>query len=184
MRSIAIGTAVVAACVAATLTSGCSTPREARELALQGAVMADKAQAESDAFVERATQAYRRREAIVRELARGEIQDVSARDFRAFIAARARLPQEQRSVEVIHELADKSRESRERVETAFKALEAKLGDAAGPPAPGNATALAEARKAFLVLSQELTPAEWLAFTQAYLKQVNQDLQAMQAPPAP
>ncbi|HJV67724.1 hypothetical protein [Ideonella sp.] len=173
-----------AACVVIVLLAGCSTPRPARELALQGAVMADKAQAETSAFVDRATQAYQRREAIVRELARGEIEDVSAGDFRAFIAARAGLPREQQQIELINELADRSRESRERAEQAFEALQGKLVDAAGPAVQANVTNLAETRKAFLVLSQELTPAEWLAFTQAYLKQLNQELAALRAAEKP
>jgi outer membrane murein-binding lipoprotein Lpp len=172
---------MLAAAVAATLLlAGCSTPRPARELALQGAVMADKAQAETHGFVQRADQAYARREAIVRELARGEIEDVSAGDFRAFIAARAGLAKEQQQIDLINELADRSRQSREAAEQAVAAMQQKLADAAGPAVQANVVNLAESRKAFLVLSQELTPAEWLAFTQAYLKQLNDDLQALGA----
>jgi hypothetical protein len=146
--------------------------------------MADKAQAEADAFVGRATQAYQRREAIVRELAQGEIQDTAAGDFRAFIAAQAGLPNEQRHIALITQLAERSRASREQAELAFAAHAQKLSDAAGPAIKTSSANLAEARKAFLMLSQELSPAEWLAFTQAYLKQLNQDLKALHTPATP
>lgn len=173
-------TSFVCALSASVVLCACSTPQPARDLAMQGAVMADKAQSEVNGFIDRAGQAYQRREAIVRELARGEIQDVSAAEFRAFVASKAGRGKDQQSIDLINELADKSRESRERVEAAFAALEQKLGEATGPAAQTNATNLAEARKAFIVLSQELTPAEWLAFTQVYIKQVQQDLQTLQA----
>lgn len=166
------------------LLAGCSTPQPARDLSLQGAVMADKAQAEASAFVDRATQAYQRREAIVRELARGEIQDIAAGDFRAFIAAEAGLANERRNMELIARLADRSRTSREQAERALAAQQQQLAEAAGPAVKASGTNLAEARKAFLVLSQELTPAEWLAFMQSYLKQVNDDLKALRAADQP
>lgn len=174
-----------APCIAlALLLSGCSTAKPARDLALQGAVMADKAQAEAEAFVARATQAYQRREAIVRELAQSEIRDTAEGDFRAFIAAQAGMVSEQRHIALITQLAERSRASREQAELAFAAHAQKLSDAAGPAVKTSSANLAEARKAFLVLSQELSPAEWLAFTQAYFKQLTQDLKALQNPASP
>jgi len=162
----------------AALLGGCSTPKPARDFASQGAVMADRAQAEAEAFAERAQRAYARREAIVRELAAGEILDAASGDFRAFVAERAGMPDQQTQVALITQLADRSRTLREQAEKALAAHDQKLATAAGAALKPDRVALADTRRTFLVLAQELTPAEWLAFAQGYLKQVNQDLKAL------
>jgi hypothetical protein len=167
-----------AALALAAVLAGCSTPRPARELASQGAVMADKAQREADEFVARAERAYQRREAIVRGLARGEIDDAASGSFRAFVDARAGVATAQAQVDLVKALADRSRTLREQADRALAAHDQKLAQAAGPAVKANATQLADAKRAFIVLSQELTPAEWLAFAQAYLKQVNTQLKAL------
>lgn len=146
--------------------------------------MADKAQAQTQAFVHRATQAYQRREAILHERARGQVQDVTAGDFRAFVAAEAGLANERAQVDLIKRLAERSRSSREQAERALAAQADKMTDAAGPTVKIPAAKLAEARKAFVVLAQELTPAQWLAFTQAYMQQLNQDLKALETAAKP
>lgn len=161
------------------LLGGCSTPQPARDFASQGAVMADRAQAEAEAFAARAQQAYARREAIVRAMAAGEILDTANGDFRAFVAERAGAAGPQTQVALITQLSDRSRGLREQAEKALAAHDQKLAAAAGPAVRPDPAALADARRAFLVLAQELTPAEWLAFAQGYLKQVNQDLKALE-----
>lgn len=178
MPSITKPAAALGLSMAVALLSGCATPKPARDFASQGAVMADRAQAEAEAFAARAQQAYARREAIVRELARGEILDTSSADFRAFVAERAGLPTQAAQVALITQLADRSRTLREQAETALLAHDQKLAAAAGATVKPDGAALADTRRAFLVLAQELTPAEWLAFAQGYLKQVNKDLKAL------
>jgi outer membrane murein-binding lipoprotein Lpp len=167
-----------AAIALAAVLAGCSTPRPARELASQGAVMADKAQREADEFVARAERAYQRREAIVRGLARGEIDDAASGSFRAFVDARVGVANAQAQVDLVKALADRSRTLREQADRALAVHDQKLAQAAGPAVKANATQLADAKRAFIVLSQELTPAEWLAFAQAYLKQLNTQLKAL------
>jgi hypothetical protein len=161
------------------MVAGCSTPQPARDLAAQGAVLADKAQAETDAFVSRATQAYRRREAILRELAHGQIRDVSEIELNTWIAGQAGVASDQGRIDLITNLADRSRRTREQREAAFAATAKQLEEAAGPAVKASGTNLAEARKAFLVLSQELTAEEWLKFTHSYVKQVRTDLKALE-----
>ena len=164
--------------IAVALLAGCATPQPARDFASQGAVMADRAQAEVQAFADRVQQAYARREAIVRELARGEILDTSGAEFRAFVGERAGLPTQAAQVALISQLAERSRSLREQAEGALAAHDQKLAAAAGTAVKPDGSALADTRRAFLVLAQELTPADWLAFAQGYLKQVNQDLKAL------
>jgi hypothetical protein len=169
------------ACTALLLLTGCSTPKPAKELALQGAAIADKAQAEANDFVDRANQAYKRREAIVRELAEGEIQDTFAGDFRAWIDAQAGVSRNQASIDLVSRVADRSRSLREDKEAAFAAKAKQFTDAAGPAVKATNTNLADAKKAFLVLSQELSPEEWLAFSQSYIRQLQAELKALDTP---
>jgi hypothetical protein len=142
--------------------------------------MADQAKAQANSFVERAGQAYERREAIVRELARGEIADTTGDVFRTYIAARAGVQNRQAQVDLVKGLAEHSRALREQAEAALAAHDKALADAAGPAVKVNAAPLADVKRSFIVLSQELTAAEWVAFARSYLMQVNQELKALEA----
>lgn len=159
---------------------GCSTPQPARDLASQGAVTADKAQGETQAFIQRATQAYQRREAIVLSLAQGEIRDTSAGDFRAWLASEAGVPTDKDKVELIRNIAEQSRKSRELLEATLAAKVKQIRDAAGGPVNVPAQSLGGAKKAFLNLAQEMTPEEWLRFSWKYASQLQADLKELQA----
>jgi hypothetical protein len=171
-------TSTLLALALAALLGACATPQPAREFAGRGAAMADRAQAELQAYSERSQRAYERREAIVRALAASEIADNSGGAFRAWVAERAGVSGTQAQTALIQQLADRSRGLREQAEAALAAHDQKLAAAAGAVPKPDTKALADTRRAFLVLAQELTPAEWLAFAQGYLKQVNQDLKAL------
>jgi hypothetical protein len=84
------------------------------------------------------------------------------------------------AIALITRLADRSKLMREERETAFVAKAKQLEDARGPAIKASNTNLAEARKAFIVLSQELSPSEWFKFAQSYVKQVRADLKALEA----
>lgn len=159
-------------------TGGCSTPQPARELAAQGAATADQAQREVEGFLARAAQAYQRREAIVQELAEGETRDLAAHDFRAWIAAEAGMPTDQARIAKIRQIAEHSRAHREALEAAVAAGRRKIADAAGASVKVPAQSLAEAKRSFLTLAQELSTEEWLKFSWAYVRQVQADLKAL------
>ena len=72
-----------------------------------GAVFLGKT--ETTAFVVRATQSYRRREAIVQELARGEIADTSTGAFNSWLANEAGFPKDQERADLIKKIAEQSR---------------------------------------------------------------------------
>jgi hypothetical protein len=162
------------------MLGGCSTPKPARELASQGAFMADQAKAQASNFVERAGQAYERREAIVRELARGEVADTTGDAFRTYIAIRAGVQNRQAQADLVKSLAEQSRVLREQAEAALEAHEKAFADAAGAAVKVNAAPLADVKRSFIVLSQELTAGEWVAFARGYLMQLNQELKALEA----
>ena len=169
----------VVALFACLLSAGCSTPKPARDLAAQGAVVVDKAQTETTAFVERATQSYRRREAIVQELARGEIADTSTGAFNSWLANEAGFPKDQERADLIKKIAEQSRITREQRQADIEKKRAEVAAAFGDPAKVPVKALGEAKKAFLVLAQELSAQEWLDFTWAYAKQLQSDLKKLE-----
>jgi hypothetical protein len=162
---------------------GCSTPKPARDLAAQGAVIADRSETETLAFIQRANQAYARREAILLRLAEGDIRDRSAGDFRAWIDAQAGVVNYQKDIDTLVRISDRSRTTREQLATDLAAKAKQIAVAAGPAASAPSANIAEAKKTFIVLSQELTAEEWLKLGQAYVKQVQADLKALNAPAA-
>ncbi len=169
---------LIGALLVCAFSAGCSTPKPARDLAAQGAAVVDKAQTETTAFIERATQSYRRREAIVQELARGEIADTSTGAFNSWLANEAGFPKDQERAELIKKISDQSRVTREQRQTVLEKRRAEVAGAFGDPAKAPVKALGEAKKAFLVLAQELSAKEWLDFTWAYAKQLQNDLKKL------
>lgn len=167
------------ALLACVFSAGCSTPKPARDLAAQGAVVVDKAQTETTAFVERATQSYRRREAIVQELAKGEIADTSTGAFNSWLANEAGFPKDQERADLIKKIAEQSRITREQRQASIEKKRAEVAAAFGDPAKVPVKALGDAKKAFLVLAQELSAQEWLDFTWAYAKQLQGDLKKLE-----
>jgi hypothetical protein len=168
----------------ALLATGCSTPRPVRDLAAQGAVVVDRAETESRAFIDRATQSYKRREAIVLELAAGDIGDRGTADFNAWVAGEAGFPNDRARATLIKRIADESRASRERVQAELDKKSKEISGSFGQPVQAPAKNLAEAKKAFLNLAQELSPKEWLEFSFKYAKQVRADLKALDDASAP
>lgn len=168
-----VGTLVVCA-----FSAGCSTPKPARDLAAQGAAVVDKAETETIAFIGRATQSYRRREAIVQELVQGEIADTSTSAFNSWLANEAGFPKDQERADLIKKISEQSRVTREQRQTDLEKKRAEVGGAFGDPAKAPVRALGEAKKAFLVLAQELSAKEWLEFTWAYAKQLQNDLKKL------
>lgn len=175
---------LISALAIAAIMAGCATPRSARELAAQGAVVTDGAQTELRAFIDRAEQAYRRREAILRELAEGEIRDTASGDFRSWVAAEAGANRNDARIALIRRIADRSRQSREAAEVALAAKAQQIAAAASAPAVVPAERLADTRRAFLHLAQELTPQEWLRFSQQYVAELRTELKALKAEAAP
>ena len=119
------------------------------------------AQSESLAFVQRAELDCLRREAILRDLAKGQIRDAFAGDFRAWIDAQAEVSRGQDRIDTIKEIADQSRLARDRLLAAFEAMRAQVAAPAASAVEVPTTNLLQAKKAFMNLAQDLTSAEWL-----------------------
>lgn len=159
--------------------AGCSTPKPARDLAAQGALVTDQAQTEAQGFLHRATLLYRAREGVVRDLADSDVRDASKVEFNTWLSNEVGLPGEDaRRAERITRVLEKSREVRQARADALAANSASIAATFGEPVKVPPDKLAAAKKAFLNLAQELTAEEWLKFSQAYAKEVNDNLKAM------
>lgn len=180
---------LLAAVSMSALSVGCSTPKPALDFAAQGAVVVDKAQSETSAFIDRATQSYKRREEIVQELAKGEIADTSQTAFNAWLANEAGFTSDQERSDLIKKIAEQSRSSRQQRQDDLEKKRAEIAANFGDAVKAPDKSLASAKKAFLALAQELSTSEWLEFSWAYARQLQDDLkkldgQAGKAPGTP
>lgn len=166
----------LAACA---MVTGCGTPQPARDLAVQGAATVAMADTEVRAFIDRATHAYKRREAIVRGLVKGEIVDVGNADFTAWLADEAGIPDNLALFNLVKKIAEQSRASRENVQSEMDKKAKEINSTFGAPIPIPEKSLGDAKKAFLALAQELSPQEWLEFSWKYSKQIADDLKALE-----
>lgn len=160
------------------LVVACSTPKSARDLAGQGALVIDQAQTEAQGFVDRATLLYRAREGVVRDLATSDINDASKVEFNEWLATQVGgSDDDQRRVDQIKRVLEKSRAVREARDSALAAKTASIKAVFGDPVALPGEKLGAAKKAFLNLAQELTAEEWLKFSRDYAKEVNDHLKA-------
>jgi hypothetical protein len=154
---------------------GCSTAPPALQLASQGAVGTETAQQELTAFVKRAEQIYAAREAIVINQAKSDIADQLNKNFGDFIAGKAGQPTFDANVQLITSIADAKKTLREQIVSDTAAKTADIKKAFGEPTKIPAEKLAAARKAFVVLSQELSHQEWLELSWKYAKDLQADI---------
>jgi hypothetical protein len=163
---------VLLALFGAALLAGCATPRPVLDLASQGMVVAGQAEAELQAFVAVSNRTYERRLALVRGLARDDIDADMKSDFETYTAERAGMRAEIDRAKMIRDLADFRAKLRDKAIADQAELEKKVmnsGD--GPQVPKEK--LAELRNALAQLSEELSTEEWLKFSLGYGKQVYQ-----------
>ena len=166
------------------LVAGCATPQPVRSLASQGAVNVDRAESETRAFVDRATQAYQRREAIVQGLAKGDLTDKDTADFNAWLAGEAGFDSDRTTSALIKKIADARKALREKIQTDVDKKSKEISGTFGDPVQILAKNFSETKKAFLILAQELSPQEWLEFGLNYAKQIRADIKAMEQLPSP
>lgn len=165
----------IVALVVSGLTAGCSTPGPVLEMASQGALSTDRYQAEAKRFVDRATQSYKRREAIVLGLATGDVIDGSRGDFDAWLAGEAGYTEDRANAELIKKIVEKSRITREKTQAELEKKTSDISSSFGAAVTVPDKQVAEAKKAFMALAQELTASEWRKFGIAYAKQLQSDL---------
>jgi len=161
--------------------TACSTPKPTRDLAAQGAIVIDQAQSEAQSFVERARLLLLARQGTVNDLARSDIKDTSTVEFNDWLAKEVGLAEsdEQRAL-LVRKIIEKSRETRLAQEAALAKRTAEISATYGEPVVLPEAKLAAAKKAFLVLAQELTAEEWLKFAQRYAKEVDDGVKALKA----
>jgi len=172
---------MAAAAILASLAA-CSTPAPVRDLASQGASVADQADRETRAFLKRAADAYARRADSAELRARRNAEDAADTNFTDFIEQKVGGPDPSGRVELIRSIASESRQTREALEA--KIAQNKEALAAQPVASESTSkALADTKKAFIVLSQELSAREWMEFGWKYFSQVKDAYKAAPATPS-
>jgi len=161
------------ACLLVTLSAGCSTPRPVLQLAAQGVAITAKTQSELDKFVALSNHVYEQRLASVKRLMSGDIEANAEMEFENETARRAGMQEQFELVKLIRELSDQRAQVREKAIKKQADVESTLQ--VGEPVNISKEKLAELRKAFAELSQEISHQEWLKFSYDYAKQVNSTL---------
>ena len=163
-------------CLLLIIITGCSTPASVLQLAGQGVVITGKAESELDNFVARNNQVYEQRLEGVRRLSSSDIQAHAATEFENYTAERAGMQDKIELVTLIRELSDHHSQVRENALKQQAEMEKTL--VVGEPISVPKEKYSELIKAFSVLSEELSPAEWLKFIVDYGQQVNDSLKKL------
>jgi len=158
------------------IVTGCSTPTSVLQIAGQGVAITGKTESELDNFVARSNHVYEQRLASVKRLSSSDIQAYAATDFENYTAARAGMQDQLELVTLIRELSDHHSQVGENALKQQAEMEKVL--AVGEPIKVPKEKYAELIKAFSVLSEELSPEEWLKFIVDYGKQVNDSLKKL------
>lgn len=158
------------------IITGCSTPTSVLQLAGQGVAITEKSKSELDNFVQRGNHVYDQRFEAVKRLSSSDIQAHAATDFENYTAERAGMHDQLELVTLIRELSDHHSQLRETGLKQQAEMEKVL--AVGEPVKVPKEKYDELMKAFSVLSEELSPEEWLKFTIEYGKQVNDSLKEL------
>jgi len=154
--------------------AGCSTPQEVRDLASQGVALTGTAESELDAFIDRSNRLYAQRYASVKRLALGDIDANAKTDFENYTGHQAGMADEAGMIELIKGLSDyraKTREDAEKKNADIEKSQGGPGEAVKAPKDK----LAELKKAFAALSEELSKKEWLSFAVDFGKQIGKSV---------
>lgn len=177
MRHTGFSIAVALTCLA---IQGCaSTPQPVLDLAGQGVAVTSQAESEVDAFVSQSNRLYSQRYASVKRLALGDIDATAKTDFENYTAQRAGMTAQAGLMKLINDLADYRAKTREDAQKKSADVEKTLGVSSGAASIPKEK-MAELRKAFAALSQELSDKEWLKFSIDFGKQVNASVKASKA----
>jgi hypothetical protein len=149
---------------------GCSTPQPVLDFAARGAALTDQADRETRAFLARAGRAHDSRVEIVKSMAERDVRLDTTLQFSDWIAKQAGMPDSDATTQLVNALAQRSRESREDTEARLGELRKKF-DSKAPAMDETSQALANTKKSFVVLANEMTPREWADFGWKYLNQV-------------
>lgn len=164
--------------------SGCATPQPVRDLAGRGAATVGMAEASLRQYLALTEAQLAARMALMQADAQRDAVDASEAAFERFLMREAGAPGSDEVLAKVRELGAERRRLRDKQAEDFAALAKKfaLDAAALPQVPGDK--LAAARKGFGVLSEELTPAEWVAFAAGYAKAIKSEVDKLrQDPPA-
>jgi hypothetical protein len=146
------------------------------QLASQGVAITVKTELELDGYVARSNRAYEQRLASVRRLSSSDIDAQAKVEFENETAKRANMKEQFELVTLIRELSTFRMQVRENA-LKQQAQQEKMLEV-GEPITVPKAKLADLRKAFAVLSEEISQKEWLKFAFDYGKQVNASLEKL------
>lgn len=165
-------------CFFINMITGCSTPSSVLHLASQGTAITGKIESELDSFVNQSNLVYEQRLDSLKRLATGNIQAYAQMDFENYTVERANMSEQAEMIALIRDLSDHRARTRDSALKQQAEIEKTLKT--GEPTNIPKEKFSDMMKAFTVLSEELTPKEWLNFSLNYGKQVNDSVKKLKA----
>lgn len=170
--------------VVAALVTGCATPKPVRNVAQRGAATVALAEISLREYVAISDAQLSARMDLVRQDAQYLSEDVHRRELDRLLDQSAGVPADEPIEKKIRELAEQRRKVREKEAVARERIAAttRLDPAALGQVPVDK--LAEARKRFAILAEELSATEWIALAAGYAQQISTDIKALTAKETP
>lgn len=154
--------------------SGCATPQSVRDLAGHGAATVGMAETSLRQYLELTGAQLAARMALMQADAQRDATDASEAAFERFLVREAGAGEDEVAAK-LRELGDERRRLRDKQADEFAALAKKFSlDTASLPQV-QSEKLAEARKGFGVLAEELSPEEWVTFAAGYAKAIKTEV---------
>jgi hypothetical protein len=166
------------------LLAACSTPQPIRDVAQQGAATVALAEASLRDYVAVTNAQLQARMELVRQDSQRLSADESRRELDRLLDEGAGIAADDEMEQKILQLAAQRRKIREKETAAREQIAA--ATQLDPEALGQVPIdkLAEARKRFAVLSEELSATEWIALTAGYAQQISDEIKALRAEEKP
>ena len=181
MMSISFRHLLAASCLF--LLVGCSTPEPILGLAGQGAASVSLADRSLREYVTLTQAQLLARLDLIRVEDEQDARDRAQLQLENALERRAGLPARDQAAELIRDLGNQSRTIRESEAQEFESIAQKTTKDFSTLGQEPREKLSAAKKSFELLSQELSPTEWLALSAAYAREIRagiKDLKATQA----
>ena len=163
-----------------TLLGGCSTPAPLRELATRGAGTVGQAETSLRNYLDATGAQLAARADLVRSDAEQRADEAMSRELAHAYELEAGSARDDSAADLIHKMAAKSQQAREKkVQVMAKiGAENKLDPETLPKVPSEK--LAEAKKSFIALSEELSADEWISLLGQYANTIAENLEKLES----
>lgn len=157
-------------------TFGCSTPKDVRSLAKQGAVITVQTQSKLTDFVDRKNEVYRKRLEAIKRISNGNIEASAEIALEEYVANLAGMKEQLKMQKIIYDISDKRLSTQALMSKQQSDLEKKLQVGSSVTVPKDK--YVTLATAFSQLAEEFSYKEWATFAIQYGKDVKSTMDTL------